>query len=136
MSTGMNGTTGHKVLLADDEKEILDLLAMTLEDDERYEVLLASDGQRALELCKAQHPDLVFLDVQMPKMDGISVCQEIRKDPSISDTKVVMLTALAQESEIDRALIAGADDYMTKPFSPTALHQKLLEALGLEDAAA
>jgi CheY-like chemotaxis protein len=125
---------GHKVLLADDEKEILDLLAMTLEDDERYQVLLASDGQRALELCKAERPDLVFLDVQMPKMDGISVCEAIRKDPSISETKVVMLTALAQESEIYRALMAGADDYMTKPFSPTALHHKLLEALGLEEA--
>jgi two-component system, OmpR family, alkaline phosphatase synthesis response regulator PhoP len=128
--------SGHKVLLADDEKEILDLLAMTLEDDERYQVLLASDGERALELCKAERPELVFLDVQMPKMDGISVCEQIRKDPSISDTKVIMLTALAQEAEIDRALIAGADDYMTKPFSPTALHQKLLEALGIEEAAA
>ena len=132
----MDGQTGRKVLLADDEKEILDLLAMTLEDDERYQVLLASDGARALELCQAELPELVFLDVQMPKMDGISVCQAIRNDPSIADTKVIMLTALAQESEIDRALIAGADDYMTKPFSPTALHQKLLEALGFEDAAA
>lgn len=132
----MDGQTGRKVLLADDETEILDLLAMTLEDDERYGVLLASDGARALELCQAERPELVFLDVQMPKMDGISVCQAIRNDPSIADTKIIMLTALAQESEIDRALIAGADDYMTKPFSPTALHQKLLEALGFEDAAA
>jgi CheY-like chemotaxis protein len=131
-----SAATDHKVLLADDEKEILDLLAMTLEDDERYQVLLASDGERALELCKAERPELVFLDVQMPKMDGISVCAAIRSDPSISNTKVIMLTALAQESEIDRALMAGADDYMTKPFSPTALHQKLLEALGLEEAAA
>ena len=98
--------------------------------------MLASDGEQALTLIRAEHPELVFLDVQMPKRDGISVCEEIRKDPGLSDTKIVMLTALAQESEIDRALIAGADDYMTKPFSPTALHQKLLEALGIEEAAA
>jgi two-component system alkaline phosphatase synthesis response regulator PhoP len=131
-----NEATLRKVLLADDEHEILDLLALTLEDDERYEVLLASDGQQALELIQQEHPELVFLDVQMPRRDGISVCEEIRKDPSLSGTKVVMLTALAQEAEIDRALVAGADDYMTKPFSPTALHQKLLEALGIEEAAA
>ena len=131
-----NGAPSRKVLLADDEHEILDLLALTLEDDERYEVLLASDGQQALDLIQKEHPELVFLDVQMPRRDGISVCEEIRKAPSLSGTKVVMLTALAQEAEIDRALVAGADDYMTKPFRPTALHQKLLEALGIEEAAA
>jgi two-component system alkaline phosphatase synthesis response regulator PhoP len=131
-----NGAPTRKVLLADDEHEILDLLGLTLEDDERHEVLLARDRQQALELIQKEHPELVFLDVQMPRRDGISVCEEIRKDPSLSGTKVVMLTALAQEAEIDRALVAGADDYMTKPFSPTALHQKLLEALGIEEAAA
>ena len=139
MTTGFDGQQtppSHKIVIADDEKKILELLAMTLEDDERYQVLLASDGERALELCRTERPDLVFLDVQMPKMEGISVCSAIRADPVIYDTKVIMLTALAQESETDRALIAGADDYMTKPFSPTALHQKLLEALGLEEAAA
>jgi len=111
------------MLLADDEHEILDLLGLTFEDDERYEVLLASDGQQALELIHKEYPELAFLDVQMPRRDGISVCEEIRKDPSLSGTKVVMFTALAQEAEIDRALVAGADDYMTKPFSPTALHR-------------
>jgi CheY-like chemotaxis protein len=131
-----NGAPTRKVLLADDEHEILDLLGLTLEDDERHEVLLARDRQQALELIQKEHPELVFLDVQMPRRDGISVCEEIRKDPSLSGTKVVMLTALAREAEIDRALVAGADDYMTKPFSPTALHQKLLEALGIEEAAA
>lgn len=126
----------RKVLLADDEDEILELLSLTLEDDERYEVLLATDGEQALEIIQREQPELVFLDVQMPKIDGISVCEAVRKDPRTADTKVVMLTALAQETEIDRALLAGADDYMTKPFSPTAIHRKLLEALGLEEAVA
>ncbi len=136
-------TNGHtqgehvpKVLLADDEPEILELLSLTLGDDERYQVLLAEDGQRALTLCQEQNPELVFLDVQMPILDGISVCEALRNNPATAGTKVVMLTALAQESQIDRALAAGADDYMTKPFSPTAIHRKLLEALGLEEASA
>ncbi len=125
-----------KVLLADDEPEILELLSLTLGDDERYQVLLAEDGQRALTLCQEQNPELVFLDVQMPILDGISVCEALRNDPATAAMKVVMLTALAHESQIDRALEAGADDYMTKPFSPTAVHRKLLEALGLEEASA
>ena len=137
MTDGNNhGTSVPKVLLADDEPEILELLALTLGEDERYQVLLAEDGGRALTLCQEQNPELVFLDVQMRILDGISVCEAIRSDPATSSTKVVMLTALAQESQIDRALEAGADDYMTKPFSPTAIHRKLLEALGLEEASA
>ena len=126
----------RKVLVADDESEILDLLSLTLEDDERYSVLTARDGEEALRLCKEERPELVFLDVQMPRMDGVTVCENIRGDANISGMKVVMLTALAQEAEIDRALRAGADDYMTKPFSPTALHRKVLEAMGLEETAA
>ena len=129
-----SGTKMPKVLLADDEPEILELLSLTLGDDDRYEVLLAADGEQALEVCQEQNPEVVFLDVQMPKLDGITVCERLREDPATADTKVVMLTALAQESQIDRALRAGADDYMTKPFSPTAIHRKLLEALGLEEA--
>lgn len=126
----------RKVLVADDEPEILDLLSLTLEDDERYSVLTARDGEEALRLCRSEKPEIVFLDVQMPRMDGVTVCENIRKDPAIAGMKVVMLTALSQAAEIDRALVAGADDYMTKPFSPTALHRKLLEAMGLEEAAA
>ena len=124
-----------KVLLADDESDILELLSLTLGDDDRYEVLLADNGERALRLCQEYHPELVFLDVHMPILDGIGVCQALRNDPATAGTKVVMLTGNSHESQIDRALEAGADDYMTKPFSPTALHRKLLEALGLEEAA-
>ena len=126
----------RKILFADDERDILELLELTLEDDERYRVLLAHDGEQALALCLKERPEVVFLDIQMPKLDGIGVCERLRQDPELADTKVVMLTGLARESEINRAMAAGADDYMTKPFSPTALHQKLLEALGLAEAEA
>ena len=124
----------RKVLFADDEAEILELLKLTFEDDERYEVLLARDGEQALAMCLAERPELVFLDIHMPKLDGVRVCERLRRDPATKETKVVMLTALPQDSEIDRAMAAGADDYMTKPFSPTQLRRKLLEALGLADA--
>ena len=124
----------RKILFADDEPEILELLSITLEDDERYKVLLAKDGEEALAICQAEHPELVFLDVQMPKKHGIDVCIELRQRADTADTKIIVLTALLQDSVIDRAMAAGADDFMTKPFSPTTLHRKLLEALGLEEA--
>jgi CheY-like chemotaxis protein len=107
---------------------------MTLEDHERYKVLTASDGQEALAICQREHPELVFLDMQMPKLDGIDVCLHIRSQPDIADTTVVMLTALARDADIERTMEAGADDYMTKPFSPTDLHKKLVASLGLPDA--
>lgn len=101
---------------------------MTLVDDERHDVLLARDGARALGLCKDERPELIFLGAQMLKMDGITVCQEIRKT-STADTNVIMLTALAQEVEIARALITEAGDYTTKPFSPTEWQQNSLNPL-------
>jgi CheY-like chemotaxis protein len=123
----------RKILFADDEQEILDLLRMTLEDDERYHVLLARDGEEALALCRSERPELVFLDLQMPKLNGVTVCEELRKDPATANTKIVILTTLSQDADIDRAMAAGADGYMTNPFSPTALHRQLEEALGLPD---
>ena len=120
-----------KVLLADDEERILGLVKATLGVDKRYEVILASDGEEALEVCRAALPDLVFLDLLMPKMDGYAVCRELKQGEATRDIKVVMLTALAQEADRRTAMKVGADDYMTKPFSPTALLSKVEEMLGL-----
>jgi two-component system alkaline phosphatase synthesis response regulator PhoP len=120
-----------KVLLADDEERILGLVKATLGIDTRYEIILASDGQEALDACRKEMPDLVFLDLLMPKMDGYQVCREIKQSPETSAIKVVMLTAMAQEADRRTALKVGADDYMTKPFSPTALLSKVEEMLGL-----
>lgn len=120
-----------KVLLADDEERILGLVQATLGGDDRYEVIVASDGEEALESCRRELPDLVFLDLLMPKMDGYAVCRELKMAPDTADIKVVMLTAMAQEADRRTALRIGADDYMTKPFSPTALLAKVEEMLGL-----
>ena len=106
-----------KVLLADDEVRILGLVEATLGSDDRYDVLLAGDGDEALRMCNEYHPDLVFLDMLMPKMDGNEVCRKLKDSPEMRDIKVVMLTAMAQETDRLTAMSAGADDYMTKPWA-------------------
>ncbi len=118
-----------KVLLADDEARILSLMEATLGTDGRFKVLLASDGEQALRLCAEHRPDLVFLDLLMPKLDGNAVCRALKESDDMRHIKVVMLTAMAQDSDRDTALGAGADDYMTKPFSPAALVAKIEEML-------
>lgn len=120
-----------KVLLADDEERILGLVQATLGADTRYEVILATDGEEALRACREERPDLVFLDLLMPKMDGYTVCRELKASPETSGIRVVMLTAMAQEADRRTAMRVGADDYMTKPFSPSALLSKVEEMLGL-----
>ena len=91
--------------------------------------LLASDGDEALRICHEQLPELVFLDLLMPKRDGYTVCRELKKNPATAHIKVVILTAMAQEADRHTAVKVGADDYMTKPFSPTALLEKVEEIL-------
>jgi CheY-like chemotaxis protein len=108
------------VLIADDEPHVVELVRATLEDD-RLSVIEAFDGERALALAQAMHPDLVFLDVHMPGVDGLEVCRRLRHDPAFAQTTIVMLTAAAQRDDIARGLAAGANHYLTKPFSPVAL---------------
>ena len=108
------------VLVADDEPHVVELVKVTLEDD-RLSVVEAFDGERALVLAQATRPDVVLLDVQMPGLDGFEVCRRLRRDRLFADTTIVMLTAAAQREDIARGLAAGADHYLTKPFSPVAL---------------
>ena len=108
------------ILIVDDESNIVELVRMTLEDD-RVRVMDAADGQRALALAQTVPPDLVFLDVNLPDMSGLEVCRRLRRDGRFAETKVVMLTAAAQESDVALGLAAGADHYLTKPFSPVRL---------------
>ena len=82
---------------------MLTLLEMTLIDDERYEILLARDGKEALAICEQEAPTLAFLDVQMPKISGVDVCRRLREQPKTSAMTVIMLTALAQDTDIDLA---------------------------------
>ena len=119
-----------KVLLADDEEDILMLVSATLGGDERYELLLARDGEEALTRARDESPDLIFLDVMMPKMDGFEVCRTLKADAATKEIKIVMLTAMAQEADRTKADDAGADFYFSKPFSPTSLLDKVEELLG------
>ncbi len=102
------------ILVVDDEKPIAEILKFNLER-EGYRVVVAYDGEEALEAAHAQHPDLMILDIMLPKLDGFAVCREVRKD---SDVPILMLTAKDQEVDKVLGLELGADDYVTKPFSP------------------
>ena len=108
------------ILVVDDEPPILELVRYTLED-EQIRVLEAADGVQALEVAHAARPDLILLDVQMPRLDGLEVCRRLRADTALRGTRIVMLTAAGQDADRARGLAAGADEYLTKPFSPLAL---------------
>ncbi len=108
------------ILVADDEVAIVELVRFTLEDD-HVRVVGAFDGLTALELAGAMRPELVLLDVQMPHLSGLDVCRRLRQAPEYSHTRIVMLTAAGQAEDRARGLGAGADEYLTKPFSPLAL---------------
>ena len=108
------------ILIADDEPHVVEQVRLTLED-ERINVVEALDGETALLQAEARLPELIFLDVQLPDISGFEVCARLRKDPRFVGTKVVMLTASAQEADVARGLAAGANHYLTKPFSPVRL---------------
>jgi DNA-binding response OmpR family regulator len=116
--------TTAKVLVADDEPHLLRLVKFRLER-EGYEVLTASDGEAALKVAREEQPDLCVLDVMMPKRSGFDVLRELRADDSCSTMKVIMLTARAQDRDVDVGFSLGADDYITKPFSPQELRVRI-----------
>jgi len=117
------------ILIADDRLEVLELLMVTLEDGD-YQVIYTSDGKEALEKIKLEKPDLILLDVVMPKMDGFQVLSELRRDFRLKDTPVIMLTAKGQEVDREKGKKLGANDYIVKPFSPSELLTKVGEILG------
>lgn len=122
-----------KILIVDDEAHLRMLIEQTLEDlqDEGVELLTASNGEEALETIKAEKPNLVFLDVMMPKMSGFDVCQAVKKELQLDGIHIVLLTAKGQEFDKHKGLEVGADLYMTKPFDPDALLAKAKEVLGM-----
>lgn len=111
-----------KILIADDEASLRLLVTATLED-EGYELIETRDGATALDLARRHRPDMALLDVQMPGLDGLAVCRSIKDDPTLHGTFVVLLTSKAQAVDRERGLAAGADAYLTKPFSPLELMQ-------------
>jgi CheY-like chemotaxis protein len=118
------------VLIADDESSIRLLVHATIESDD-YTVVEAADGAQAWALSQELKPSLVLLDVQMPGQSGLEVLRSIKADPSLKATRVILLTSKAQERDIEVGLIAGADFYLTKPFSPLDLLTRVEEALEL-----
>ena len=121
------------VLIGDDEQHIRLLIEQALEDleDEGVELQTASDGEMALDVVTNQRPELVFLDVMMPKKNGFEVCRAIKHDLGLAGTTVVMLTAKGQAYDREQGLAAGADRYLTKPFDPDELVEIARAALGL-----
>jgi CheY-like chemotaxis protein len=118
------------VLIADDESSIRLLVHATIESDD-YTVVEATDGAQAWALAQQLKPSLVLLDVQMPGQSGLEVLRSIKADPRLKATRVILLTSKAQERDIEVGLIAGADFYLTKPFSPLDLLTRVEEALEL-----
>lgn len=111
---------GKKILIADDEPDILEVLQYNLVR-EGYEVTTAKDGDDALSKAKSTHPDLIILDIMMPKKNGVEVCQILRSQPSFKETLIIFLTAMSDESSQVKGLDTGADDYVNKPISPKVL---------------
>lgn len=121
------------ILIVDDEAHLRMLIQQTLEEleDEGVELLTASNGEEALATIESVRPQLVFLDVMMPKLSGFDVCQRAKQTLGLTDVYIVLLTAKGQEFDRQRGQEVGADLYMTKPFDPDALLQKARDVLGM-----
>ena len=111
---------GKKILIADDEPDILEIIQYNLLK-EGYDVVTAKDGDEALVKAKSQQPDLIILDIMMPRKNGVEVCEILRSQPAFKTTLIIFLTALNDESSHIRGLETGADDYVSKPISPKVL---------------
>ena len=123
----------QKLLIVDDEAHIRMLIGQTLEEleDEGVNFFTAENGEQALEIIQAEKPQLVFLDVMMPKMNGMEVCRRVKKELGLNDVFIVLLTAKGQELDRQKGQEVGADVYMTKPFDPEAILNKAKEVLGI-----
>jgi DNA-binding response OmpR family regulator len=124
----------QKILIVDDEAHIRMLIEQTLEEleDEGVEFLTAENGEIALDIIQKENPKLVFLDVMMPKMNGMEVCRRVKKELELNNVFIVLLTAKGQELDRQRGQEVGADVYMTKPFDPEIILSKAKEVLGIE----
>jgi DNA-binding response OmpR family regulator len=117
------------VLAADDDEDILDLVSFRLERS-GYTVIQARDGEEALQTAVAELPDLAVLDVMLPRLDGFELTRRLRAEPATSRMPIILLTARAQDADVQRGFEAGADDYIRKPFSPDELRARVQAILG------
>ena len=103
-----------RILVADDNQQNRELLEAYLLDD-GHEILMAADGREAIDMARAKHPDLILLDIMMPKLSGYEVCSQLKNDAATKQIPILMITALKEMGDIEKALAAGADDFLTKP---------------------
>ena len=122
-------STPGPILVIDDEPYILRSLSYLLQR-EGYRVATASNGEEGLQRVRSLHPPLVFLDIMMPHMNGYEVCEQVKQDPTLENTYVIMLSAKGQQVDRERGLAQGANEYMTKPFSPREVVKRLTEIFG------
>lgn len=120
----MGNAQGQKVLVVDDEEAILELLQYNLEK-EGYEVKTAQDGIKGVEVARTFRPDLILLDIMMPRQDGVETCRQLREIPHLAGTFIIFLTARSEEYSEVAAFDVGADDYITKPIKPRALMSRI-----------
>ncbi len=118
-----------KVLIVDDEPNIVLSLEFLMEEA-GYDVRSVTDGQQALDAVRVEVPDLILLDIMLPKLDGYEICREIRANPRCKDVRVIMLTAKGREVDQEKGLAFGADEYITKPFSTREVVEKVKQILG------
>lgn len=127
----MEAESRMRILIVDDEEMIRELIHVTLSQDPRFEVFQASTGESAVEATRALQPALVLLDVRMPGIDGVEACEQIRAEHGAERPTIIMITALGEDEDIQRALDAGANDYFIKPFSPRAVLGRVYELFDL-----
>jgi len=118
------------ILVADDEPDVLFMTSFSLRSLGGYRVLEAHDGQEALEIAIRERPDLIVMDIKMPRMTGYEACRRIRAEPGLHDVPVVLLSAKGQKAEIEEGWEVGATDYMLKPYAPATLIGRVRELLG------
>lgn len=119
----------RKILIVDDEPYVTRSLTFMLKK-EGYNVSSAANGEEAMAKVRESKPNLIFLDVMMPKKNGYEVCQEMKSEPGLNDVHIIMLTAKGQEADREKGFNSGADEFMTKPFSPMKVIEKVRELLG------
>ncbi|GAB5441284.1 MAG: response regulator [Fuerstiella sp.] len=128
MTTEEIDLSGSRVLIADDNEQNRELLDAYLAD-ESYEILMAHDGQETMDVVEAQQPDLILLDIMMPRMSGYEVCEALKLDPEKRKIPVLMVTALNEMGDIEKAIKAGCDDFLTKPVNHLELKTRVRSLL-------
>jgi len=123
-------TAPKKILIVEDDEHIVDLFCAIFDGLVNYRTTYAKSGQEALRVTRIDVPDIILLDIHLPELDGYEVCRFVKSDPAMSRTKVLMISGMAQNIDLLKAQEAGADGYITKPFIPTELIEKIEAFLG------